>query len=87
MTIIETAKVTSKGQITIPNRIRKILHVSSGACVAFGIGKEGVTLLPCKVTAEPPYTPAEWMKIERMVSVKGKLYKSAKKAKRHIEAL
>ena len=87
MTIIETAKVTSKGQVTIPNRIREILHVSTGACIAFGVSKEGVILLPCKVTAESPYTPTEWAKIEKLASAKGKIYKSAKKAKRHIASL
>ncbi len=87
MTIIETAKVTSKGQVIIPNRIREILDVSTGACIAFGISKEGVILLPCKVTAESPYTPAEWVKIEKLASAKGKIYKSVKKAKKHIEAL
>ena len=87
MTIIETAKVTSKGQVTIPNRIRKILHVQTGASLAFGLSKEGVVLLPCKVTAESPYTPEEWAKIEKLTSAKGKIYKSAKKAKKHIEAL
>ncbi len=87
MTIIETAKVTSKGQVTIPNRIREILHVSTGACIAFGVSKEGVILLPCKVTAESPYTPSEWAKIEKLASAKGKIYKSARKAKKHIESL
>ena len=47
MTIIETAKVTTKGQVTIPNRIRKILHLEEGSSVAFGLTKEGVVLLPC----------------------------------------
>jgi len=87
MTILETAKVTSKGQVTIPNRIRQILHVSAGTSVAFGVGKEGVILLPCKVTAESPYTAYEWAKIEKLASRKGKVYKSADKAKKHIEAL
>lgn len=87
MTVLETAKITSKGQVTIPNRIRKLLHVSTGASLAFGLSKEGVVLLPCKVTAESPYSAAEWAKIERLASVKGKVYKSAKKAKKHIEAL
>jgi len=87
MTIIETAKVTSKGQVTIPNKIREILHVSTGACIAFGVSKDGVILLPCKVTAESPYTPSEWAKIEKLASAKGKVYKTAKKAKKHIEAL
>ncbi len=87
MTIIETAKVTSKGQVTIPNRIRKILHVQTGASLAFGLSKDGIVLLPCKITAESPYSPAEWAKIERLASAKGKIYKSAKRAKKHIEAL
>ncbi len=87
MTIIETARITSKGQVTIPNRIRKILHLEEGASVAFGLSKEGVVLLPCRVTVESPYTPKEWAKIEKLASVKGKTYKSVKEAKRHIEAL
>ena len=87
MTVIETAKVTSKGQVTIPNRIRKLLHIAVGSSLAFGLSKEGVVLLPCKVTAESPYTPSEWAKIEKLVSAKGKVYKSAKRAKKHIEAL
>lgn len=87
MTIIEIAKVTSKGQVTIPNRIRKLLHVETGASLAFGLSKEGIVLLPCKVTAESPYTSSEWVKIEKLSSAKGKVYKSVKKAKKHIEAL
>lgn len=87
MTVIETAKITSKGQVTIPNRIRKLLHVQAGASLAFGLSKEGVVLLPCKVTVESPYTPAEWAKIEKLSTAKGKACKTAKDAKKHIEAL
>ena len=87
MTVLETAKITSKGQITIPNRIRKLLRVETGASLAFGLSREGILLLPCKITAESPYTPDEWAKIEKLAFAKGKVYKSAKKAKKHIEAL
>jgi AbrB family looped-hinge helix DNA binding protein len=87
MTVLETAKITSKGQITIPNRIRKLLRVETGASLAFGLSREGVFLLPCKITAELPYTTSEWAKIEKLALAKGKVYKSAKKAKKHIEAL
>ncbi|MBM3252653.1 MAG: AbrB/MazE/SpoVT family DNA-binding domain-containing protein [Candidatus Omnitrophica bacterium] len=87
MTVIETAKITSKGQVTIPNRIRKLLHISSGSSIAFGLSREGVVLLPCKVTVESPYTTAEWAKIEKLASAKGKVYKNVKRAKRHIETL
>ncbi len=87
MTVIETAKVTSKGQVTIPNRIRKLLHVQSGTSIAFGLSKQGVILFPCKITAESPYTSREWAKIEKLAVAKGKVYKSAKEAKRYIESL
>ena len=30
MTIMETAKITSKGQVTIPNRVRKFLNLQEG---------------------------------------------------------
>lgn len=87
MTILETAKLTSKGQITIPNRVRQFLHLKEGSSVAFGISKRGIILLPCKITVESPYTAEEWKKIEKIASVKGKAYKTAKGAKKHIEAL
>lgn len=87
MTVIETAKVTTKGQVTIPNRIRKILHLQEGSSVAFGLTKEGVVLLPCKVTAQSPYSSKEWAKIERLASEKGKVYASAEAAKKHLKAL
>jgi len=87
MTVLETAKMTSKGQVTIPNRIRKLLHVQAGASLAFGLSKEGIFLLPCKITAESPYSAQEWSKIEKLASAKGKVYKSVKRAKKHIEAL
>lgn len=87
MTIIETARVTSKGQVTIPNRVRKFLHLQEGASVAFGLSKQGVVLLPCKITVESPYTRDEWAKIEKLASVKGKIYHSAKAAKKHIRSL
>lgn len=87
MTVIETAKVTSKGQITIPNRIRKILNLEEGASVAFGVGKEGVVLLPCKISAESPYTAKEWTKIEKLASEKGKGFSGVEAAKDHLKSL
>lgn len=87
MTIIETARVTSKGQVTIPNHVRQILNLKEGVSVAFGLGKEGIVLFPCKVVAESPYTIKEWRKIEKIASTKGVYYATAKDAKKHIEAL
>lgn len=87
MTIIETAKMTSKGQITIPNRIRKLLRLQDGASVAFGVNKEGILLMPCEVKASSPYTSKEWAKIEKLTSAKGKSYSHADAAKDHLVGL
>lgn len=87
MTIIETAKVTTKGQVTIPNRIRKLLHLGEGSSIAFGIGKNGVMLMPCEVTAKSPYTAKEWEKIEKLVSQKGKVFSSDEGAKDYLASL
>lgn len=87
MNIVEIAKITSKGQVTIPNRIRKLLNLKEGASVAFGLSRQGIILLPCKVIVKSPYTLKDWAKIEKLASVKGKIYKTARAAKRHIETL
>jgi AbrB family looped-hinge helix DNA binding protein len=71
MTIIETAKVTSKGQVTIPNRVRKLLRLEKGSAIAFGITKEGILLMPCKMTTHSPYSPKEWEKIAKLASESG----------------
>lgn len=87
MTILETAKITSKGQVTIPNRIRRLLHLKEGESVGFSLAKEGIMLVPCQITARSPYTPKEWEKIEKLASVKGKIFTSADSAKEHLKSL
>lgn len=88
MTLLDTAKVTSKGQVTIPNRVRKLLHLKEGSAVAFSVRNGGVYLLPCEIKASSPYTEEEWKKIEKLASEKPvKVYKSAYWAKKHIASL
>jgi len=87
MTIIETAKMTSKGQVTIPNQIRKLLHLENGASVAFGLTTAGVVLMPCEVTAKSPYTAKEWEKIDKLAAQNGKVLASAESAKAHLAGL
>lgn len=87
MTIIETTKMTSKGQVTIPNRVRKLLHLHEGSSVAFTITKHGIILLPCEVTTRSPYTPKEWKKIEKATSEEGKTFSSSETAKKHLAGL
>lgn len=87
MTITEIAKMTTKGQITIPNRIRKLLHLTEGSSVGFGITKDGVVLVPCKITAKSPYTAKEWTKIEKLAEEKGEGVSDVKSAKSYLKNL
>ncbi|MDP8212086.1 MAG: AbrB/MazE/SpoVT family DNA-binding domain-containing protein [Candidatus Zapsychrus exili] len=87
MTITEIAKITTKGQITIPNRIRKLLHLKEGSSVGFGITKDGVVLVPCEVIAKSPYTEKEWTKIEKLATEKGKSFTDVVAAKKYLKNL
>jgi len=87
MSYIETAKVTSKGQVTIPLTIRDILKLEPGSSVMFKVTDKGVVLSPCEIIEKPVFTAQEWRKIERMVAEKGKAYKTVQNAKKHIKSL
>jgi AbrB family looped-hinge helix DNA binding protein len=87
MRYTETAKVTSKGQVTIPLSIREILHLEPGSTVIFKVTDKGIILSPCEIIEKPAYTTSEWKNIERMVAEKGKVYKTSRSAKKHVESL
>ena len=87
MNYTETAKVTSKGQVTIPSTIREILKLEPGSTVMFKVTDRGIILSPCDIIENPVYTAREWKKIEKLVAEKGKIYKSPSAAKKHIKSL
>lgn len=87
MNYTETAKVTSKGQVTIPLTIREILKLEPGSTVMFKVTDKGVILTPCEIIEKPVYTAEEWKKIEQLVAEKGKVYKTSAAAKKHIRSL
>jgi len=87
MNYSETAKVTSKGQVTIPSTIREILKLETGSTVMFKVTDRGIILSPCEIIEKPVYTAKEWKKIEQIVAEKGKVYKSSDAAKKHIKSL
>jgi AbrB family looped-hinge helix DNA binding protein len=83
----EMAKVTSKGQITIPLTIREILKLEPGSTVIFKVTEKGVMLSPCEIIEKPVYTAKEWKRIEQLVAEKGKVYKTSATAKKHIKSI
>jgi len=87
MSFSETAKVTSKGQVTIPFMIREILKLEAGSTVLFKVTEKGVILSPCEIIEKPVYSQQDWRKIEKLVAEKGRCYKTSAKAKKHIESL
>ncbi|MFA5100096.1 MAG: AbrB/MazE/SpoVT family DNA-binding domain-containing protein [Candidatus Omnitrophota bacterium] len=88
MTIIGMAKITSKGQVTLPVTVRRLLKLNKGQNVAFCIDKAGVVLARLKVSIDhSPYNAAEWSKIEQLTAVKGKILDNSSDAKRHLQEL
>lgn len=84
---VEYAKIGPKGQITIPNLIRKIYHLNADSIVAISITPRGIVLVPTEIKEKAPYTKEEWGKIEALASKKGKTFKSAKDAKKYLSSL
>ncbi len=50
--MVIAAKVTSKGQITIPLQVRKLLKVDSGSVIIFETKEDKVLLKPAKTLSE-----------------------------------
>ena len=87
MEIIEIAKMTSKGQVTVPASIRGVLNLQKGSSVMFKLTEKGVSFMPCEVKARETYTQEEWGKIERLVAERGRTYRTSRGAKEHIKSL
>ena len=49
---MDTAKVMSKGQVTIPKRIRELLNLENGDYVTFVVNKDRVEILNSEVFIE-----------------------------------
>lgn len=49
---MDTAKVMSKGQVTIPKRIRELLDLENGDYVTFVVNKDKVEIQNSKVFIE-----------------------------------
>ena len=87
MEIIEIAKMTSKGQVTVPASIRDVLNLQKGSSVMFKLTEKGVSFMPCEVKARETYTQEEWGKIERLVAERGRTYRTSRGAKKHVKSL
>jgi AbrB family looped-hinge helix DNA binding protein len=57
---IETTSISSKGQITIPLRIRKAFKIGAGQKFAFSERKDGILLKPVDVSVKDKTETDEW---------------------------
>jgi len=81
------AIISSRGQITIPQDVREIMHIRRGSVVGFEPTRRGILMVAMKVQPQNYYTEEEWLKIEKLSKAKGRTYKTAEKAKKHIADL
>ena len=87
MDIVETATMTSKGQVTVPAPIREIFNLKKGSTVIFKVTDKGVLFMPCEIKARDSYTQEEWSTIERLVAERGRTYKTPRSARKHLKSL
>ncbi len=87
MELIEIARMTSKGQVTVPAPIRAIFNLKKGSSVVFKVTDKGVLFLPCEIMERDTYTQEEWGKIKRLVAERGQSYKTSKGAWKHLKSL
>lgn len=80
----QMAIVSSRGQVTIPQDVRAIMHLRMGSIVGFEPTKRGILMVTMKVEPREPYTESEWRKIEKLSKSKGKIYHTHEEAKSHI---
>ena len=81
------ATISSKGQVTIPAPIRKMLRLTHpGDLLGFVPVKEGVLIKHMEIKEED-FSEEEWDKLEKLASRKGKSYKNAKAFLRALKKL
>ncbi len=88
MTVVGMSRITSKGQVTLPANVRRLLKLDKGQSIAFCVDRKGIFLHRCKVSVEEAtFSQAEWQKIERLANERGRVFASAEEAKKHIKSL
>jgi hypothetical protein len=55
--------------------------------VIFKVTDKGIFFMPCEIKEKDAYSQEEWGKIERLVAERGKSYKTAMGARKHLKSL
>jgi len=78
-------RLTERNTITIPKEILK--NIGSKPGDYFEITDDGHRIILIPKTVDDRFSEEEWKKLERIAEEKGKTYKSAAEAKKHLEGL
>jgi len=92
MTMLMTATLSSKAQLTLPKRIRELLGVrAKGDQVGFVVDEKTRRIVMTKITllpTEEPHTPEELHKLLRLAKAPGKkTFASAEAFLKHVRSL
>ena len=92
MTMLMTATLSSKAQLTLPKRIRELLGIrEKGDQVGFIVDEKTRRILVTKITLMPteePYTNEELRKLLRLAKAPGKkTFASADAFLKHVRSL
>ena len=78
-------RLSERHTITIPIEILR--HIGSKAGDYFEITDDGHRIILIPKTVEDRFSETEWTKLGRIAERKGKLYRTAAGAKKHLEEL
>lgn len=89
MESILLASLGSKGQVTLPKQVRRLLRIGKARdLVGFKVTPSGIALIPVEVREKPlRFSAAEWKKIDRLRRRKGKVFRSARELRSYLDSL
>lgn len=82
-----TSRITTKGQITLPKRVREALGLGAGSLVGFEVKGRRAVLTPLALVADDATAAQDWPQLEKLVRSRGRRFASAAAARKHLERL
>lgn len=80
MESIYLSTISSKGQLTLPKKVREKLHLQTGELVRMELSQGGVLLKKTELqTVSDDFSDEEWDVLRKMASEKGRRYSTRQK--------
>lgn len=85
--MIAIAQVSSKGQVTIPLKVRKALRIKGKGEVRFEEIPQGILIKYLELKEDDLFSEDEWRGLESLANKKGKRYSNADGFLKSLEGL